>query len=138
MAETETTEAGGQPQQPLLRRGEGFESLYANNVHLQPSEWDLKLIFGEIDYDKSGALFVEQHTSITMAWLQAKLLNYFLTLQLGVYEMSHGKIPVPPGVMPPVPTPPPSDIEGDLGTKRVFEYISKTREEFFGDNPILP
>jgi hypothetical protein len=139
MAEAETTEIGGQQQQPFLRRGEDYESLYANNVHLQPSEWDLKLTFGELDNDgKSGALFVDQHTSITMSWLQAKLFNYFLTLQLGVYEMAHGKIPIPSSVMPPKPTPPAGEIQDDPGTKQVFEYIAKTREEFFGGTPILP
>jgi hypothetical protein len=128
MAE-ENTETTRDQQPSFLRRGEDFESLYSNHVHFQPSEWDLKLTFGELDNDpKDGRAFVDQHTAIAVPWLQAKIMHYFMTLQLGVYEMSHGKIPVPSAVMPPAPDPPPSDA--DDATRRVIEYIAKAREEF--------
>jgi hypothetical protein len=137
MAEAETTATTGQ-QQPFLRQGEDFESLYANNVQFQPSEWDIKVVFGELQTDaKDSASFVEQHTAITISWLQAKIMHYFLTLQLGVYEMSHGKIPIPLSVLPPVPETPPSELQGDPATKRVYDYIARTREEFFAQSPII-
>jgi hypothetical protein len=60
-------------------------------------------------------------------------MNYFLTLQIGVYEMGHGKIPIPSSVMPGAPDAPPSDVQAaDPSSKAIFEYISKIREEFFG------
>jgi hypothetical protein len=131
MAEEETTETP----RTFFRRGENFESLYANNVYYQPSEWDLKITFGELDNDpRDGNAFVDQHTSIAVPWLQAKLMNYFLTLQLGVYQMGHGKIAIPQPVMPPMPDPPTSDAPGDV-SRQVFEYILKVRKEFFGSDP---
>jgi hypothetical protein len=130
MAEEETSQATEQ-QQSFLRRGEDFESLYANNVQFQPSEWDIKIVFGELETDtKSNTNFVEQHTGIALSWLQAKIMHYFLTLQLGVYELSHEKISVPPSLMPPVPDPPPDDPMA----KKVFELISEEREKFFQKN----
>jgi hypothetical protein len=136
MAEEETTETTGTT---FIRRGEDFESLYANNVYYQPSEWDLKITFGELDNDpKDGKVFVDQHTAIAVPWLQAKLMNYFLTLQLGVYEMAHGKIAIPPAVMPPIPDPPHGDIAGDASAQQVFEYIAKVRKEFFSDDFTTP
>jgi hypothetical protein len=128
MAEMETSDANKkQPQ--FLRRGEDFESLYANNVYFQPSEWDLKLTFGELDNDKDNNVFVNQHTSISIPWLQAKIMNYFLTLQLGVYEMGHGRIQIPPAVMPPEPEPPSGLLENDPAAKRIYEYVKKMRQE---------
>lgn len=130
MAEEETPETTGNNKQPFLRRGQDYESLYANHVAFQPSEWDLKLTFGELDKDKDDFDFVAQHTAIAVPWLQAKIMNYFLTLQLGVFEMTHGKIPIPPSVLPQVPDSAPSDA--DAHSRQVIEYIKKVRDEFFG------
>jgi hypothetical protein len=91
----------------------------------------LKLTFGEVDNDlKTGQAFIEQHTSISLPWLQVKIMHYFLTLQLGVFELSHGPIPVPVGVRPPVPDP--SIVGTDPANQAVFDFIAKTRAEFFG------
>jgi hypothetical protein len=133
MAEAKTPETTG-PDQSFLRRGEDFESLYANNVQFQPSEWDIKLVFGELETDiKSNTNFVEQHTGIALSWLQAKIMHYFLTLQLGVYELSHEKISVPPSLMPPAPDPSPDDPMA----KKIFELISEEREKFLKKNSPL-
>lgn len=68
---------------------------YANNVAFESTIWDLKLIFGEYsDHDKS----VEWHTSITIPWAQAKLMQYYLQINVEYFESQHGKIEVP---MPP-------------------------------------
>ena len=135
MAETETIEKGGQ-QPKYLRRGEDYESLYANSVYFQPSEWDLKLTFGEVDNDPTdNSTFVEQHTAISVPWLQAKLMSYFLTLQLGVYEMTHGEIIVPASLMPPEYS---SDTTSDEATKEIQAFIEKTRKEFFALRKSIP
>jgi len=135
MAETETPEAGAE-QPRFFRRGEDYESLYANSVYFQPSEWDLKLIFGEVDNDpKDGTTFVEQHTSISVPWLQAKLMNYYLTLQVGVYEMTHGEISVPQAL---IPTEYPPDPTLDESGQKMHAYIEKMRKEFFGLRKSIP
>lgn len=117
-------------QHQMFVRDENYESLYANNIQFHPSEWDLRLVFGELDL-QDGKLIIEQHTSMAMPWLQAKLMLYFLLLQVGVYEMSHGKIPIPTTVMPPEPTPPEGGMKDDPFARRVYEYIKRTREDFF-------
>jgi hypothetical protein len=116
-------------QQQFFERDEDYEALYANNIQFQPSEWDLKVIFGELDFH-DDKLAVKQHTSIAMPWLQAKIMHYFLTLQLGVYEMSHGKIKVPSTVLPIEPQPPTGELENDPMAKQIYEYIKKVREQF--------
>ena len=116
-------------QSPQFMRHENYETWYANNVQYHPSEWDLKLVFGELD-SRDGNVIIQQHTAISVAWLQAKIMHYFLTVQLGVFEMGHGKIPVPTSVAPIEPTPPTGEMANDPFAKRVYEYIKKAREEF--------
>ena len=115
-------------QRPFLRRGEDFESLYANHVYLIPSEWDLKMIFGEVDNDDKGS-FIEQHTAIAIPWLQAKILHYFLSLQLGFYEINHGKISIPLSIQPPEPDPIPEELSGNDGSRLLYELVRAKRAE---------
>jgi len=114
------------------RRHENYENWYSNNVQFQQSEWDLKLVFGQLDWSEDHYV-VEQHTAITMAWLQAKLVFYFLSIQLGVYEMSHGKIPIPLGAMPPEPLPPTEEQAKDPFVVQMYEYMKKRREQFIAE-----
>jgi hypothetical protein len=130
MAETEnkTTE-----QKPFQRRGEDFESLYANNVYFVPTEWDLKMIFGEVDNDPDGSAFIAQHTSIAVPWLQVKMMHHFLSLQLGVYEINHGPIVLPPSIIPPIPDPPPEDAtKQDVA---IYNLIKNKREDILASFP---
>ena len=52
-----------------LRRDEEFASLYANNVQLESSVWDLKIMFGQLDQAK-GPNVINQHTAMTMSHTQ--------------------------------------------------------------------
>ena len=115
-------------------RHENFESWYANNVQFFPSAWDLRMVFGELDM-RDGDAIVQQHTAMTVGWVQAKLMNYFMSLQLGVHEMTQGKIEIPPGALPPEPTPPTGDMENDPIAIQVYEYIKKAREQFMASLP---
>ena len=131
----ETTPSEAIPAKPqFLRRGEDYESLYANNVQYQPSEWDLRITFGELDQDNHGA-FIEQHTAISIPWLQAKITLYFLALQVGVFELAHGKILVPPAVIPPEPTPPTGDLQDNPLANQIYEYVKKMRQQFVESLP---
>jgi hypothetical protein len=116
-------------QQPTFIRHENFESWYTNNIQYHPSEWDLKLIFGELDW-RDGNMVVQQHTAMSMAWLQVKIMHYFLTLQLGIYELAHGRISVPPSVAPIEPPRPTGQLENDELAHRIHEFIKNTREQF--------
>jgi len=121
-----------QDQTLRLQRHENFENWYANNVQYHPSEWDLKMIFGQLDWPDGKTLVVEQHTGITVDWIQAKVMLYFLTLQVAVYELSHGKLQVPASVIPPEPAPPTEeDIKNFAQAQEVYELIKNMREHFF-------
>jgi hypothetical protein len=85
-------------------------------------------MFGEVDSDEKG-LFVDQHTSISMPWLQAKIMHYYLTLQLGYYEIGHGKIQVPISVQPPEAEPPTGDLVNDASAMGLYEMVKAKRAE---------
>ena len=110
-------------------RHENFESWYANNIQFFPSEWDLKVVFGEIDWPK-GKMQIQQHTSMSISWLQAKIMQYFLTLHVGAYELSHGKISVPTTVLPIAPVPPTGDLANDPAALRLYHFVQEQREKF--------
>jgi hypothetical protein len=112
-----------------ILRHENYENWYSNNVQYYQSEWDLKMVFGQLDW-RDDHFAVEQHTAITVAWLQAKLILYYLSIQVGVYEMSHGKIPIPLGAMPSEPPPPVGEQVNDPVINQMYEYMKKMREEF--------
>lgn len=121
-------ETGATPVQEF-RRAEDFSSVYANNLQFELSAWDLKMIFGELD-QRGGKVAVDQHTSVTLSWLQAKLLNFFLEINLAVHELEHGKIKIPKNLLPPVPAPPLGELADVPQAKPIFELITKMREEF--------
>lgn len=110
-----------------ITRHENFESWYANNIQLYPSDFDLRMVFGELDVP---TMTIQQHTAMTVSWLQAKLMHYFLSVQLGAHELTYGKIPVPQGSLPPEPQPPTGELADDPGNFKLYEYIKKMREQF--------
>jgi hypothetical protein len=98
---------------------------YANNVAFESTVWDLKLIFGEYsDRDKS----VEWHTSLTIPWAQAKLMQYYLQINIEIHERQHGQISVPNSMLPPEPSPPPNP--NDPNMKAIYEAVREQRERF--------
>jgi len=116
--------------QVLFKHAEEFDSLYANNVQLEQSVWDLKLIFGQLDQQSQGGV-VEQHTAMTIPWIQAKVMSYFINLHVEVYELVNGKIRVPNEVLPPAPVPPSDElVKLSPHAQEVFEVIKKRREEW--------
>jgi hypothetical protein len=84
---------------------------------------------------KDGSLFIEQHTAISVPWLQAKLMSYYLTLQVGAYELSHGEIAVPESL---IPSEFPPDPSADEKAQQMYSYIEKTRKEFFALRKSIP
>jgi hypothetical protein len=121
-------ETGAVPVQEF-RRAEDFASVYANNFQFELNAWDFKVIFGELD-QRGGKVAVEQHTSVTISWLQAKLLNYFLEVYLALYELENGKIKVSEAARPPVFPPPPAHLENNPLAKAMSELANKMRDEF--------
>lgn len=117
------------PQASLEFADEMYEA-YANNVLYESSTWDLKLIFGQLDQSE-GKIKVVQHSAITIPWIQAKLMVFWLRGQIEAHERKNGKIQVPSSVIPP-PLPPLTEElkKSDPQAKAVYAIFSRLREEF--------
>lgn len=110
-----------------LRQIEEFVSRYANNVGIEVSVWDLKLLFGQLQQPPGQLGFVENHTAITIPWLQVKILSLYLQLNLILHEAWNGKIAVPQSIMPHIQ--PPGEDVTDPQARAVAEAIfSKFRQ----------
>ena len=120
-----------EPQQSglQLKRNEDFESLYANNVRFESSVWDLKLLFGELD-QSTGKDVIELHTAITLPWTTAKLMLYFLQLNIAFHELEAGKIWINPRVCPGSPPPLTPEQENNGLMKATRELALKMHAEF--------
>jgi hypothetical protein len=115
--------------QPEFERDEDFVFLYANHVWYDVSAWDLNLIFGQLDQSK-GPNVVRQHTAIAMSWLQAKLFSHFVDVNIALYEARHGKIKIPPHLLPPpIPSLTPEEAS-DPVKKQINERMREVRESF--------
>lgn len=110
-------------------RTDDFTSAYANNVLFEPSVWNLKMIFGELDQHGSKST-VEQHTSITLPWLQAKIMRVFLDVNIAFYEAENGKIDVPTHLLP-SPQAPPPELEGHQ--REVAEMVYKKLQKLLAE-----
>jgi hypothetical protein len=81
-------------------RDDDFESLYANNIVIEPTYVDMTMVFGQLDSGTPSALRVSQHTAITIPWIQAKILAYFLAIFIEQHEALNGRIKIPVAAIP--------------------------------------
>jgi hypothetical protein len=126
MAEQSNTQA------PLqFRRIEDFISRYANNVHFEISVWDLKLLFSELQQPPGEPAFIQQHTAITLPWVQVKLLTLLLQVNITAHETANGKIIVPTSLLPPVSPPGPEITEPQ--TRAVLESMFNKFQELIAE-----
>ena len=128
MADKETKQNSQAPPSGF-ERIEDFYTDYANNVYLEGSVWDLKLIFGQLD-QSTNPVITEQRAAITIPWRQAKILNYLLNIHIRAHEMDNGRITIPQSIVPPEPV---STDESDA-MKPLYEYMQKLRIEVFGED----
>ena len=112
-----------------LRPTDEFVESYANHVFMEPSFWDLKLIFGQLDQSVEP-LIVHQHTAITVPWAQVKIMIHFLRVQLYAFEAAHGKVALSQAVLPPPPTAPTEEmLKQGPHAAQIFEEIKKLNKE---------
>lgn len=81
-------------------RSSDFRETYANNLRFENSVWDIRMQFGVLDQQEN---VVRLHTAVNVPWVQAKLMAYYLHINVAFHEMEHGAIKVPERVMPPSP-----------------------------------
>ena len=76
-------------------RTDDFISLYANNVSVSISLWDVGMIFGEILGEEDGKAVIEETVKIVMSREMAKIMNLLLTANIADYEKKNGTIHIP-------------------------------------------
>jgi|HubBroStandDraft_6_1064221.scaffolds.fasta_scaffold132348_2 hypothetical protein len=106
------------------RRTSDFRSVYANNIFFETTVFDIRAIFGEIspptpELPGSEKVLVEQHTSIRMSWLEAKIFAIFLAINVSAHEERHGPITIPEEIRPPFVT----GEEADLPIPELLQAI---------------
>jgi len=95
--------AGGEVQQPDVKREEirsaAFFSAYANDVQIQTTPWDLRLLFGEFTLPTSPeappVLMVNLLGEVRMSPSLAKKVTVIMLQQIKTYEERFGPIPLP-------------------------------------------
>ena len=100
-ATPEATPAAQPQVTPLGReesRASDFASFYANDLRIQTSIWDVRMMFGEIDGDSAQPgqqLKIKMLGEVRMSPQLAKRFAVLLISQLQGYEAKHGRIPEP-------------------------------------------
>jgi hypothetical protein len=113
-----------------LERTPDFVSRYANHVRFESTVFDLKVVFGQTDLSNPPHEVVFQHTAMTIPWADAKLILYYLTVQLIFQEADNGTVVVPPNQAP-APLPPlPPHLKNNEAAQRAHETAAKYRESF--------
>jgi hypothetical protein len=122
----------------LLER-KNIRSVYANNTQFHNSDLDFTILFGQLNRSPSGGkTAIDWTTAVTMAWAQAKMLSYYLRVNLAIYEAIHEVIKVPAGMLPATITAP-NDLETNPVSKKVFEAAQKIRQELMDEQlPLWP
>ena len=109
-----------------------FEDVYANNARFEASAWDLKILFGQLE-QHTGTPTIDWRTAVTIPWSQAKILSYYLRLNLAFHEFQNGPISIPGRVVPPVyPAPTEKQLKDDPRAMEVYETNKRIHTEMFG------
>jgi uncharacterized protein DUF3467 len=74
----------------------GHTLVYANHVQIGQSPFDIKLGFGEmLGTGEGGKARVLSKATVTMTWLEAKVLSDLLSTILAAYESQNGPFTIP-------------------------------------------
>src|SRR5271157_5183875 len=76
-----------------------FVSIYANDVQVQMSPWDMRLVLGELGDLRTAdrqIVTIRQLAELRISPQLAKRLTTIMIVQLKIYEERFGHIPEPP------------------------------------------
>ena len=73
----------------------GVQAVYSNNIGIQLTNWDVRLIFTEV-VPAMDSVSIQLRSLVTLVPAQAKALVMVLGEQLKQYEQMNGEIPWPP------------------------------------------
>jgi uncharacterized protein DUF3467 len=79
-----------------MTRSEGYHQIYANNVGINTSNWDILLEFGKIAEVSDTEIQVLNELGVYLGLGQAKALARTLSTQIEAYEKQIGEIPMEP------------------------------------------
>lgn len=79
----------------LRVRTDRFRQLYANNMAIGFSSWDIGITFGEIIGEKDGQPVIEETVKVLMTREIAKVMAKILTNHVAAYEAQFGEIRIP-------------------------------------------
>jgi hypothetical protein len=118
-----------------VRRSEDFNSYYANNVQFELSAFDLKFILGSLD-QRGGKIAVEQFAEVSITWVEAKLLSFYLQVNIAAHEAEDGKIVIPKRLIPPDASifQLSKELAENPVAKEARERYAKIRESFLAEN----
>jgi hypothetical protein len=92
----------------------------------------LKLLFGQLDLS-SGSEVVGFHTAVTIPWQVAKLMIYFLRLNVAIHELESGTVRINPRVLPGEPPPLAPEFENNDLHKKSREIALKLHADFIAE-----
>src|SRR5271156_965566 len=112
------------PRLPKREHAENFEAVYANYAYFEPTAWDFKIIFGNVE-NVSGQDVVKERVAVTIPWAQAKLAVYFLTAHVKAAELQIGKIGIRKDALPAEFQSLTPDEEADPTRREFHEFVTK-------------
>jgi len=74
---------------------DGLIRVYANNVALAATRFDIKIIFGEVAEIDAEKAAIQNNVQVTLSWFEAKLLGEFLQANVKAYEDLNGPLKLP-------------------------------------------
>jgi hypothetical protein len=116
-------------QPPKVEHADDFISAYANYLTFEPTAWDFKMVFGQVE-QVSGTDVVKQKMAVTIPWPQAKLALYYLRVHVEAAEMQIGKIAIRKDVVPPELPPLTPEQKADPDARKLHELVQRLRAQF--------
>lgn len=74
----------------IIRPKDGMATFYANHLQLGQTNFDARIVFGEITDVDDTRIEVTQRVQVTMAWLEVKALAVILTNAVSRFEELNG------------------------------------------------
>jgi hypothetical protein len=70
----------------------GLVHVYCNNIQMATTNFDIRLMLGEIAESTNEKVIVEQRVQVAMTWIEAKILADFLRVNIEAYESLNGPL----------------------------------------------
>jgi hypothetical protein len=125
----EPTESGSQPTVKTLR-ADDFQLVYANNLVIDSTAWDVRLTFGRYD-DIDGKPCLKQNLAASIPFGVAKLAVYWIEAQIIANEIETGRrVGMREAVLPPALPPLTPEQQKSPSLVKYFEAMTRLREKF--------